>query len=436
MTDQRRRLILFARFPVAGKVKTRLIPALGAEGAAVLHRRLVLRTLRTAHAFCQSQDVELEIRFDGGDENAMQHWLGDGWNFRPQGDGHLGQRMFRAFEDSFHEGSPATVIIGSDCPALTAGILAAAFDRLITAPSVFGPADDGGYYLIGLVRSVPELFRGLAWGAETLLAESLRVLERVGVNPALLNPLGDLDRPADLPAWKHIIETEESDLQKVTVVIPTLNEAEQITATIASAREGKPREIFVVDGGSTDKTVQYAREAGATVIVSARGRARQMNAGAAHATGNTLLFLHADTLLPGNYLSAVSGTLRRPNVGAGAFRFKIDRNFNGKWILERTVNLRSRWCQMPYGDQALFLRRSVFEEIGSFADMPIMEDYEFVRRLRCHGRVVTVNQKVLTSGRRWQRLGFMRTTFINWRMLAGYHAGWPIGKLERIYRDT
>src|SRR6266849_4342735 len=117
------RLILFARFPVAGKVKTRLIPALGAEGAAALHRRLVLRTLRTANALCQSESVELEIRFAGDSENEMRHWLGDGWLCRPQNDGDLGQRMACAFDDSFRESSPATVIIGSDCPMLTPEVL-------------------------------------------------------------------------------------------------------------------------------------------------------------------------------------------------------------------------------------------------------------------------------------------------------------------------
>src|SRR5438067_34760 len=112
MAANRPRLILFARFPIAGRVKTRLIPALGAEGATALHRRLVLRTFRTALTFCVSHNVELEIRFDGASERAMRHWLGDGWLCRPQTDGDLGQRMARAFEDSFHEGATATVIIG------------------------------------------------------------------------------------------------------------------------------------------------------------------------------------------------------------------------------------------------------------------------------------------------------------------------------------
>jgi rSAM/selenodomain-associated transferase 1 len=209
---QRPRLILFARFPIAGKVKTRLIPALGAEGAAALHRRLVLRTLGTADALCQSENVELEIRFADGNSSEMQHWLGDGRPCRPQCEGDLGQRMAGAFADSFRERSPATVIIGSDCPLLTPEILAAAFEWLKTNPVVFGPATDGGYYLIGLTRPVPELFQGVAWGTDTVLAQSLEILARNGGKPALLQPLDDLDRPEDLPAWRKLMETEDADL--------------------------------------------------------------------------------------------------------------------------------------------------------------------------------------------------------------------------------
>ncbi|MBU6410272.1 MAG: TIGR04283 family arsenosugar biosynthesis glycosyltransferase [Verrucomicrobia bacterium] len=212
-------------------------------------------------------------------------------------------------------------------------------------------------------------------------------------------------------------------MSRVSVIIPALNEAEHITASITSAREGKPHEVIVVDGGSTDETVQLARETGVMVIHSAPGRARQMNAGAARATGNVLLFLHADTLLPRDFMGVVSEPLREREVIAGAFRFKTDGKFFGKWILERAVNLRSNWRQMPYGDQALFLKRCVFEELGSFADLPIMEDYELVCRLRQHGRVVTVRQEVVTSGRRWQHLGLFRTSLLNWRLIFSYQRG-------------
>lgn len=436
MADQRRRLILFARFPVTGKVKTRLIPALGAEGAAALHRRLVLRTLRTAHALCQAENVELEIRFAGDDENEMRHWLGDGWLCRPQCEGDLGRRMARAFADSFREGSPATVIIGSDCPALTPEVLAAAFDSLKTNPVVFGPATDGGYYLVGLTRLVPEIFQGVAWGTETVLTQSLEILARLGSNPALLQPLDDLDRPEDVAAWKRLIEVDDTDLSRVSVIIPALNEAAHIAATLENARMCSPHEIIVVDGGSTDGTGEIARAAGATVIQSKPGRARQMNAGAARATGNVLLFLHADTVLPENWMRVVTDTLGEPGVVAGSFGFRVAESFAGRWLVEWTTNLRSRWFQNPYGDQTQFLRRALFEELGGFTDLPIMEDYELNQRLRRRGRVATSAATAITSGRRWKKLGVIRTTLINKMIITGFHLGVCPHKLARFYRRS
>ena len=433
MSGRRRRLILFARFPEPGRVKTRLIPALGAEGAAALHRRLVLRALRTALAASRAAEAELEIRFTGGDENAMHHWLGDEVICRAQSDGDLGRRMAGAFEDSFREGARATVIIGSDCPELTADLLAAAFDKLSRSSVVFGPARDGGYYLVGLTQPVPQLFRDVHWSTETVLTESICISREAGMEPVLLAPLSDLDVPGDLYAWKHITEAEDAGLSRFSVIIPAVNEAQYIATTLQSAQGGQPHEILVVDGGSTDDTVSLARAVGARVIHSQPGRARQMNAGAAQATGNTLVFLHADTLLPADYAGVVVKTLRDPAVAAGAFRFQMGEKLAGQWLIEWTANLRSRWRQSPYGDQALFLRRSLFEEIGGFAALPIMEDCEIVRRLRKRGHVVTATAAAITSGRRWRRLGLFRASFINKLVILGYLCGVSPDRLAAFY---
>jgi rSAM/selenodomain-associated transferase 2/rSAM/selenodomain-associated transferase 1 len=380
--------------------------------------------------------VELEIRFAGDDANQMQHWLGDGWLCRPQCEGGLGQRMAGAFADSFREGSPATVIIGSDCPSLTPEILAAAFELLNTNPVVFGPATDGGYYLVGLTQLVPELFQGVAWGTETVLAQSLAISANLGSKPALLQPLDDLDRPEDVAAWKRLVEVDDNDLSRISVIIPTLNEAAHITATLESLRKGSPHEIIVVDGGSADETCAIAQISGASVIQSEPGRARQMNAGAARATGSVLLFLHADTLLPSDWTRAMQELLGQPGVVAGSFGFRVAESFTGRWLVEWTTNLRSRWFQNPYGDQTQFLRRALFEELGGFADLPIMEDYELNHRLRKLGRVVTAEAEAITSGRRWKRLGVVRTTLTNKMMITGFHLGVCPHKLARYYRRS
>jgi rSAM/selenodomain-associated transferase 2/rSAM/selenodomain-associated transferase 1 len=373
--------------------------------------------------------------FAGGSENEMHHWLGDRWLCRPQCEGDLGQRMAGAFTDSVREGSPATVIIGSDCPSLTPETLAAAFDALKMDPVVFGPATDGGYYLIGLTKSIPELFQGVAWGMETVFGQSLQIRERIGIKPALLHPLDDLDRPEDVAAWRHIVEPEDADLSRVSVIIPALNEAAHIAATLQSVRAGRPHEIILVDGGSTDDTRTIAQAAGATVMQSKPGRARQMNAGAARATGNVFLFLHADTLLPNDWTRIVQESLAQPGVVAGSFGFRIAEQFAGWRLVEWTTNLRSRWFQNPYGDQTQFLRRALFEELGGFADLPIMEDYELNQRLRKRGRIVTSSAVAITSGRRWKKVGLIRTTLINKLIIAGYHLGVCPHKLARFYRS-
>jgi rSAM/selenodomain-associated transferase 2/rSAM/selenodomain-associated transferase 1 len=414
-------------------VKTRLMPTLGPEGAAALHRRLTLHTIRTAEASRGACEADLEIRFTGGTEAATSHWLGVGKRFQPQGEGDLGARMSRAFAESFQEGSRATIVIGSDCPGLRPQLLERAFAALSTNRVVIGPARDGGYCLIGLAGAVPEIFSRVEWGSNTVLATTLSILARLGIEPVLLEALDDIDRKEDLHAWQRIIEGEESDLRNVSIIIPALNEAEYIAPTIEAACNGGPSEVFVVDGGSVDCTTQLAGQAGAGVIRSPPGRGRQMNAGAVRATGSVLLFLHADTLLPRDYVSIISDSLRNPGTAAGAFAFGVGSSFTGKRILEWMTNFRSRRMQLPYGDQGLFLRRSLFEELGGFSDLPIMEDYEFVSRLRRRGRVITAGQKVLTSGRRWERYGVLRVTLKNQLIVMGYHAGVSPRRLRKLY---
>lgn len=429
-----RRLTVFTRFPEAGRVKTRLIPALGAEGAAALHRRLMLRTLRTAEIACRLCEAELEVRFDGGSKEAFHHWVGDRIQCQPQRGGNLGERMAHAFEESFWTGCEAAVIIGSDSPGLTPELLVGAFEKLASSSVVLGPSDDGGYYLIGLVRPVPELFRGIAWGTDHVLRQSTEILAGLKTTPALLAPLVDIDRPEDLAVWDRMVESENAKVDTVSVIIPALNEAGVIVSTLQSMRQNKPLEILVVDGGSADATSEVAQKAGAVVLQSTAGRARQMNAGAAQAGGAVLLFLHADTILPAEWNSEVLRILKSQKVAAGAFAFRVAENFRGKRILERAVNWRARRFQLPYGDQGLFLRRSLFEEVGGFANLPIMEDYELVRRLRRHGKVVTSPLPATTAGRRWKRFGWLRVTLKNQLMIAGFRLGVAPETLARFYR--
>jgi rSAM/selenodomain-associated transferase 2 len=224
-----------------------------------------------------------------------------------------------------------------------------------------------------------------------------------------------------------------STSEGLSVLIPTLDEAERLPAALKSVGADPSIETIVIDGGSTDDTRAASRAAGVKLVIAPLGRARQLNAGAQVAKHESLLFLHADTRLPPGYADRVRALLARPGIAAGAFHLKIDSEKRGIRMVERGVGFRSRWFGMPYGDQALFLRRETFLALGGFRELEIMEDYDLVRRLRRLGRIALVPDAVRTSGRRWERLGVWRTTLFNQLTVLGFHLGVPTRKLARWY---
>ena len=219
----------------------------------------------------------------------------------------------------------------------------------------------------------------------------------------------------------------------ISVIIPALDEAGVIGRALASAAEEPDVELIVVDGGSCDATAEIDRSHGATVVTSLSGRARQMNAGARIATGETLLFLHADTRLPLRFAHEVRRILGLPGVVAGAFGLAIDGEGWGLRLVQRAANVRSRLLQLPYGDQGFFLRAAVFRSLGGYPEMPFMEDLEMGRRLRRRGQIVTAPLSALTSARRWESLGILRATLLNQFFLLAYLAGMPPRRIAHWY---
>jgi rSAM/selenodomain-associated transferase 2 len=222
---------------------------------------------------------------------------------------------------------------------------------------------------------------------------------------------------------------------KVAVVIPALDEAGRIGETVASAIQGCDRsdasqpEIIVVDGGSTDGTRERAEAAGARVVTSTRGRARQLGVGVRASCGDVLLFLHADTRLPRGYDRAIATALRDPATVGGAFRFRFDRTTPALRLIEWGARLRVRLFQLPYGDQAVFVRRAVLEGLGGVPQVPIMEDLDLVKAMKTRGRLARVPLDAVTSARRYEARGPLRTMLRHW-LAAG---AWALGiERERI----
>jgi len=195
---------------------------------------------------------------------------------------------------------------------------------------------------------------------------------------------------------------------RLSVVIPALDEAERIAEAVESAR-APDVEVIVVDGGSSDDTAQRARDAGARVLPSASGRARQLEVGARASRGDALLFLHADTRLPAGYAAAVERALETPSVVGGAFRLRFDRSTPALRWIERGARLRVALFGLPYGDQALFVRRATLEAIGGVPQVPILEDLDLVRAMKRRGRLALLPLEAVTSARRHLAAGPWRT---------------------------
>lgn len=211
------------------------------------------------------------------------------------------------------------------------------------------------------------------------------------------------------------------------------NEVGNIKAALASIQPSTNVEAIVVDGGSTDGTVQMMQSLGVKVLSAATGRACQMNQGANAATGEILLFLHADTRLPPGFDNMARKALAQPGTVAGAFALRIDASLKSLRLIEWGVNWRSRWLQMPYGDQAIFLKAETFHALGGFPELPIMEDFELVRRLRHCGRVAIIPVPVVTSARRWLKKGVCKTTLINQIIILAYLLGVSPERIVRWY---
>ena len=424
------RLVVFTCYPVPGQTKRRLISAAGAVRAAELQRRMTVATLATARELQRLAGIDIEVRHSGGSHRRMRQWLGGGVACKPQGDGDLGQRMKRAFDDAFAAGGGKVAIVGTDCPGLTVENLCEAFDALDAGDVALGPSTDGGYWLIGLRRPA-DLFADVAWSTESVLSQTLERAREAALTVRTLSMLTNIDRPDDLRALAGDLQAAV-DRPYVSVIVTALNEAEHIAEAVESAKH-EEAEIIVVDGGSTDGTAEISRQAGSQVIIAPRGRPAQMNAGAERARGAVLLFLHGDTILPDRYVEHIFGAFNDRRVVGGAFEFGTDPDTPAGTVTETLINLRTRHLHMPYGDQAIFLSADLFRTIGGYEDVPILEDVRLVRRMKRHGRLAVVPAAVRTSGRRWKGLGVVKPTVINMMVMVGSALGVPLSALARLY---
>jgi rSAM/selenodomain-associated transferase 2 len=223
----------------------------------------------------------------------------------------------------------------------------------------------------------------------------------------------------------------------LSVIVPMLNEERAIGATLDAITRAAPRaEVIVVDGGSTDSSIERAAARDSRILISARGRACQMNAGAAAAHGDVLVFVHADTIVPVTFASDIVSALEDPAVTGGRFDLELDETSLAMRLLGKLISFRSRAMRSATGDQAIFVRREMFDAMGGFAAIELCEDVDFARRLKRRGRFACLRTRVTTSARRWRRSGLLRTVVKMWLIKSLFLAGVSPARLRRYYADT
>ncbi len=222
---------------------------------------------------------------------------------------------------------------------------------------------------------------------------------------------------------------------KISIIIITLNEEEFIEKLLKTLQYKNNLEVIVSDGGSIDRTARLSRKYADKVIVGDRGRGLQLNAGAEHAHGNILWFLHADSIVPEHFQDHIIEAMKKPGVVGGAFTLEIYSEIPSLQFISKVVSLRSKISRVPYGDQGVFIRRDVFDKMNGFKNIPLMEDIEFGLRLKKEGQINLLSTRIKTCARAWERDGVLRTTLRNWVYVTLFFMGYSPHKLyQRYYR--
>ncbi len=426
----KKNLVIFVKEPVPGKVKTRLVPPLTPEKAADLYR-VWAREIYTKASLLQN--VQVSIAYEPLGENRAPDWLGDGEavSYFLQKGADIGERMRRAFEKSFKEGFDSVVLVGSDSPGLPLENIQQAFDHLLAKDLILGPTLDGGYYLIGLKNKFPEgLFDGVEWSTEKVLNQTLANAKNLNLHLSLLPKYFDIDRPEDLARYL---------LPKISVIIPVYNEEASIAGSLRFFRDtaqGIPIEMIVVNGNSTDRTKEKAAGVADHVIdcpISSRGM--QMHLGAQKAAGIILLFVHADTELPKDWAKTLMDVFQRDRPpAAAAFELEFDNPGIAFKIIAGLARLRNRITGVPQGDQGLAVRKDAYFMCGGFPNVPLMEEYFILPKLRRQGKIKMISDRVKTSARKYERVGPFKNALMNIGMLCLFYAGVSTEKLALMYR--
>ena len=454
INSSRNALIIFTREPEPGRTKTRLMPYFSAEKCASLHC-CMLRDIRRE---MKRADADIVVAYTGGQQGPLflRKTFGKDTPFIRQRGDDIGARMQNAIADTMSLGYEKVVLIGTDIPEIEAETVDAALAVLDVCDVVLGPTEDGGYYLIGMKKVWPEAFNVKIYGTDTVFNETVSSMKAAGLKVECVDSYSDIDTPDDIEGFRRRMREDAllrySDTGRflaanavISVIVPVYNEASQIEKILGQLRPYTNEcEIIIVDGGSTDGTPEIASKySGVTVLRSGKGRGLQMNTGALASGGDILFFLHCDSVLPAGFAREIRRIMTTRDWGCFGVKFP-SRNFF--MLTNRLIsNHRALVRGVPFGDQGIFIDRTLFMEMGMFPEIPVMEDYEFSLRMKRYGfRPGMTVRRIMTSDRRYgegghgtvqNTLGILKTEFDMWRLRAMYRRGRDIDEIADRYRD-
>jgi uncharacterized protein len=454
MPPPKKALLVFMRYPEPGRVKSRLASAIGSGPAAQIYDKLLRRTLGVAVDFkWRRAAIDIFVFFTPAEKYVeIRETYPGPWTFLCQQGQHLGERMEEAVRKVLHRGYSQVVLAGTDLADLEFSDFDEAFQAMDDGYSALGPAADGGFYIIGVNRPCPLVFQSDVWSTGEIFARTERLLEQTGTRVKRLRERRDIDNPEDL----ETLDESPEFCTNLSVIIPTLNSIERLKPLLQKLeRQLWPDdEIIVVqaEGGAPPaepcETIQVApRTPGVCprtgllpffsdnvlAVASPRGRGLQLNRGAGAAKGGLLFFLHDDSIPPPNFACSVRKLCRLPEVALGCFRLTFSPSTPALDWIARWANRRTQSFGLPYGDQGLFCRREVYDNVGGFKQQYLMEDVDFVRNCRPRGRILMLPDSISTSPERYLRQGILRASLRNHITMLLYHLGVSDRRLYAYY---
>ena len=430
---RKKAILIFMKYPKAGRVKTRLSKSIGREQACNIYQKLVRRTLGMVSDFrhANSETDLFLFYYPPESETQLRKAYPGPWKFTPQMSGHLGEKMGKAFNHVFTKGYGHVVLIGTDIADIMTSDIADAFLALNENQAVLGPAQDGGFYLIGLSFTINEIFKFSNWSTPSVFERTLNGIHASAHKVRTLHKRHDIDEKKDLIYFNSNPLFQD----QISIIIPYLSGTTKLAPLVdcLEAQLWPGDEIVLVKGNGSPERGAKNISPHTRLILAPKGRGNQLNHGARVAQGNILWFLHIDTTPPFDFGYHIRKlTLIRDRV-LGCFELSFNTSSVFLNLISKWTNLRTKYFQLPYGDQGFFCTRRIFDKAGGFKKQFLMEDVDFVRNCKKMGKLLIVPQPIHSSPQRYLRKGVLRASLQNHFLILLYFLGVSDKRLYKFY---